>query len=78
MPSLFVDGEWVSAAAGGEREVRCPFDSSLVAVVDEAGAVDVEAAIAAARRAFDSGPWPRHARVRAGRAPAAGRRPADP
>ena len=53
MPSLFVDGEWVSAAGGGEREVRCPFDSSLVAVVDEAGAVDVEAAIAAARRAFD-------------------------
>jgi betaine-aldehyde dehydrogenase len=58
VPSLFVDGQWVSAAAGGEREVRCPFDSSLVAVVDEAGPADVEAAIAAARRAFDHGPWP--------------------
>jgi betaine-aldehyde dehydrogenase len=58
VPSLFVDGQWVSAAAAGEREVRCPFDSSLVAVVDEAGPADVEAAIAAARRAFDHGPWP--------------------
>ncbi len=58
MPSLYVDGKWVGAAAGGEREVRCPYDNSLVAVVDEAGAADVEAAIAAAREAFDHGPWP--------------------
>ncbi len=58
MPSLFVDGQWLSAAAGGEREIRCPFDQSLVAVVDEAGLQDVHAAIAAARAAFDSGPWP--------------------
>ena len=58
MPSLFVDGQWVSAAAGGEREIRCPFDQSLVAVVDEAGPQDVHAAIAAARAAFDRGRWP--------------------
>ena len=58
MPSLFIDGSWVSAAAGGVREVRCPYDQSLVAEVDEAGPADVQAAIAAARAAFDSGRWP--------------------
>ena len=29
MPSLYIDGEWVAAAAGGSREIRSPFDSSL-------------------------------------------------
>ena len=58
MPSLYIDGEWVGAAAGGTREIRNPFDASLVATVDEAGPADTGRAIAAARRAFDSGPWP--------------------
>lgn len=40
------------------REIRCPADGSLVATVDEGTASDTEAAIAAARAAFDSGPWP--------------------
>ncbi len=57
MPTLFVDGGWVAASDGGTREIRSPFDSSLVAVVDEATAADVERAIEAARRAFDDGPW---------------------
>jgi betaine-aldehyde dehydrogenase len=40
------------------REIRCPADGSLVATVVEATRADAEAAIAAARRAFDHGPWP--------------------
>jgi betaine-aldehyde dehydrogenase len=56
---LYIDGQWVSARAGGQREIRCPADGTLVGVVDEAGVADTEAAIAAARRAFDEGPWPR-------------------
>lgn len=58
MATLFIDGQWISAAAGGTREIRCPADQSFVAIVDEAGAADTVAAIAAARRAFDSGDWP--------------------
>lgn len=57
--TLFVDGEWVSAAAGGTREIRCPADGSLATTVDEADRGDTERAIAAARRAFDEGPWPK-------------------
>jgi betaine-aldehyde dehydrogenase len=54
---LFIDGHWVSPETGGQRELRSPADGSLVATVDEAGAVDTERAIAAARRAFDSTGW---------------------
>jgi betaine-aldehyde dehydrogenase len=59
VPELYVDGEWVSALGGGRREIRCPADGSLVAEIDEATADDTLLAIAAARRAFDDGPWPR-------------------
>jgi betaine-aldehyde dehydrogenase len=57
--NLFIDGSWHDAAAGGTRQIRCPADGTLVAEVSEAGREDVVAAIAAARRAFDDGPWPR-------------------
>lgn len=59
MPELFIGGVWCSAADGGTREIRCPADGSLVATVDEAGPKDAAAAVAAAREAFDHGPWPR-------------------
>jgi betaine-aldehyde dehydrogenase len=55
---LYIDGAWVPAAGGGERDVVNPFDGSRVRGVAEAAAVDVAAAVAAARRAFDAGPWP--------------------
>ena len=57
MPDLFIDGEFVAAVTGGTREIRCPADQSLVAVVDEATREDTALAIAAARRAFDDGRW---------------------
>ncbi|WP_042403968.1 aldehyde dehydrogenase family protein [Streptacidiphilus carbonis] len=59
MPELFVGGRWTTAAQGRSREIRCPADGSLVARVDECGAEDAAAAVAAAREAFDRGPWPR-------------------
>ncbi|GAA3895108.1 aldehyde dehydrogenase family protein [Streptomyces gulbargensis] len=58
MPELFIGGAWRSALDGRTREIRCPADGSLVAVVDEAGGKDTAEAVAAARRAFDEGPWP--------------------
>ncbi|WP_371672842.1 aldehyde dehydrogenase family protein [Streptomyces sp. NBC_00289] len=59
MPDLFIDGEWRGAVDERTREIRCPADGSLVGVVDEAGGKDTVEAIAAARRAFNEGPWPR-------------------
>ncbi|MFJ8001819.1 aldehyde dehydrogenase family protein [Streptomyces sp. NPDC096310] len=59
MPELFIGGTWTAAVGGQVREIRCPADGTLVATVDEAGPPDTTAAIAAARDAFDSGPWPR-------------------
>ncbi|MFE5484232.1 aldehyde dehydrogenase family protein [Streptomyces sp. NPDC056527] len=58
MPELFIGGAWRSALDERTREIRCPADGSLVAVVDEAGGKDTVEAITAARRAFDEGPWP--------------------
>jgi betaine-aldehyde dehydrogenase len=57
--TLYIDGAWTAARSGDTREIRCPADNSLVGVVAEADAADTEAAIAAARRAFDDGPWRR-------------------
>ncbi|WHT16073.1 aldehyde dehydrogenase family protein [Crossiella sp. CA-258035] len=59
MAELFIGGRWLAAQEGGQREIRCPADGSVVATVAEATRADTEAAIAAARTAFDTGPWPR-------------------
>ncbi len=56
---LYVAGEWREPVAGGRREIRCPADGALTATVSEGTRPDAEAAIVAARRAFDEGPWPR-------------------
>jgi betaine-aldehyde dehydrogenase len=55
---LYIGGRWTAPVAGGQREIRCPADGRLVATVDEASRADTEAAIGAARAAFDDGPWP--------------------
>lgn len=58
MPDLYIDGSWRGALDERTREIRCPADGSRIGVVDEAGGKDTVEAIAAARRAFDEGPWP--------------------
>ena len=59
MAELYVNGEWLDPVDGGRREIRCPADGSVVAVVSEGSRADTVKAIVAARRAFDDGPWPR-------------------
>ncbi|MGW2343564.1 aldehyde dehydrogenase family protein [Streptomyces sp. NPDC001661] len=58
MSDLFIGGTWTTPRDERTREIRCPADGSLVAVVDEAGGKDTTEAITAARHAFDTGPWP--------------------
>ena len=54
---LFIDGEFVDAASGNTFESIDPGTGVPVAEVAMAGAEDAEAAIMAARKAFDSGVW---------------------
>ncbi|MFL5651313.1 MAG: aldehyde dehydrogenase family protein [Chloroflexota bacterium] len=59
MPSLYIDGQWVASADGACSAVVNPSDGSVVTEVDVATDAQVAAAIAAARRAFDTTDWPR-------------------
>src|SRR2546423_681658 len=53
----FIDGRWQPARGGQLREIRDPGNGELVAKVQESNRDDVIAAIQAARKAFDGGPW---------------------
>jgi aldehyde dehydrogenase (NAD+) len=55
---LYVGGRWAGPAGDGVIEVRSPHDLRLVGQCPEASPADVDAAVAAARRAFEEGPWP--------------------
>ena len=59
MPSLYIDGEWVASADGTCVPVINPSDGTVVTEVDVATDAQVQAAIGAARRAFDHTDWPR-------------------
>lgn len=52
----FIDGGFVTSSGGALFDNRCPVDNRLVSRVHEAGQVEVDAAVHAARRAL-TGPW---------------------
>ena len=54
---LLIDGKWVDAKTGKTFAVFDPSNGQQIAQVAEGGAEDVNAAVAAARRAFEDGPW---------------------
>ncbi|QNP74470.1 aldehyde dehydrogenase [Streptomyces roseirectus] len=56
---LFIGGQWREAADGARTEVTDPSRGRPVTTVAEASADDVDAAVRAARDAYDHGPWPR-------------------
>ena len=55
---LFIGGKWVEPSSSEVIEVRSPATGELVGKVPLAVEADVNAACAAARKAFDEGPWP--------------------
>jgi aldehyde dehydrogenase (NAD+) len=55
---LFIGGKWTEPSTDEVIEVHCPATGEYVGKVPMAAAADVDAAVAAARKAFDSGPWP--------------------
>ncbi|MEU1316721.1 aldehyde dehydrogenase [Streptomyces tibetensis] len=56
------------AGGGATFPVVSPRDGRVLTEVADGGAAEVDTAVAAARRAFDTGPWPRLAPVERGRA----------
>src|SRR6187549_3496905 len=55
---LFIGGEWVAPTSERQLEIVNPNSEEVVARVAAAGPDDMDRAVAAARQAFDHGPWP--------------------
>ena len=53
-----IDGRWQDAQSGATFEVFNPSNESVIARVADCKKADVDLAVAAARKAFDQGPWP--------------------
>jgi len=57
--SLFIGGKWVKPFSDAHIDVINPATEELFVRVAEANEGDIARAVAAARHAFDHGPWPR-------------------
>jgi phenylacetaldehyde dehydrogenase len=55
--ALFIDGKFVPARSGETFEVINPATGEVFAKASAGAAADIDLAVKAARRAFDSGPW---------------------
>jgi phenylacetaldehyde dehydrogenase len=55
---MLIGGQWVSAASGKTFDTYNPATGEVLAKVAEGDRVDIDRAVAAARKAFESGPWP--------------------
>jgi acyl-CoA reductase-like NAD-dependent aldehyde dehydrogenase len=56
---LFIGGRWVAPATDARLIVRSPATGEVIGSAPEGQTADIDRAVAAARDAFDNGPWPR-------------------
>jgi acyl-CoA reductase-like NAD-dependent aldehyde dehydrogenase len=56
---LFIDGAWTAPSADAVIEVISPHTEQVIGHAAAAAPADVDRAVAAARAAYDEGPWPR-------------------
>jgi aldehyde dehydrogenase (NAD+) len=56
---LFIGGSWAAPSSTEQAELISPFTEEIVARAPLGTRQDIDQAVAAARRAFDHGPWPR-------------------
>jgi betaine-aldehyde dehydrogenase len=54
---LYINGEYVKPKSNATIDVIDPSTTDVIAKAPDANAADVDAAVQAARRAFDDGPW---------------------
>jgi len=55
---LFIDGQWVKPSTDAMIDVVSPNTEETIIRIAEAREADIDRAVAAARKAFDEGPWP--------------------
>jgi len=55
--SLFINGEWVESSSNKSFPVYDPATEEVIAQVPDANSEDVNRAVAAAKAAFEDGPW---------------------
>ena len=58
---LYIDGEWQASSGSNELTVMAPHNEEVLMTYVEPTTADMDKAVAAARKAFDTGPWPRMA-----------------
>ena len=56
---MLIDGEWVTGHSGARMDVINPSNGQVLVQESLGGAREVDLAVQAARRAFESGPWAR-------------------
>lgn len=56
---MLIGGQWVEATSGKTFDTINPSTGQVLAKVAQADAEDIDRAVAAARRAFESGQWPK-------------------
>ncbi len=55
---LYIDGAWVESSGTERFELVSPNSEEVIGIVAAASNADMDRAVAAARAAFDTGPWP--------------------
>jgi acyl-CoA reductase-like NAD-dependent aldehyde dehydrogenase len=56
---MLIRGQWVESASGKTFDTIDPSSGQVLARVTEGGSEDINRAVAAARKAFEGGAWPR-------------------
>jgi len=56
---MLIGGQWVESASGKTFDTINPSSGEVLAKVAEGESEDINRAVAAARKAFESGPWPK-------------------
>lgn len=64
---LLIDGKWIPSVSGKTFETINPATGEVICRVAEGDKADIDLAVAAARRAFESGPWPKMSASERGR-----------
>jgi phenylacetaldehyde dehydrogenase len=64
---LLIGGQWVGAKSGKTFETFNPATGEVLAQVAEGDRAEIDQAVAAARKAFETGPWPAMAPAERGR-----------
>ncbi|MFE9328484.1 aldehyde dehydrogenase family protein [Nocardia sp. NPDC052278] len=54
--AIYLDSTWVPSSGSTKLEIVSPHDEQVIATAPSGTVADIDAAVAAARRAFDSGP----------------------